>query len=98
MPFIFFSKKCLFSFDSFHIRKLSYTKEVIDQLFQMHKWSLGVKTVQAIQWFQNKDKNLKEHDEGVGDGKTDAEDEYEEVDNEHLGLHAITKYKNAVVL
>ena len=28
----------------------------------------------------------------------DAEDEYEEVDNEHLGLHAITKYKNAVVL
>ena len=49
MPFIFFSKKCLFSFDSFHIRKLSYTKEVIDQLFQMHKWSLGVKIDQAIQ-------------------------------------------------
>ena len=67
----------------------------------MHKWSLGIMIDQRSQRIQKKDKvfnNLKEHDEGVGDGKADAEDEYEEVDNEHLGLHAITKYKNAVVL
>ena len=32
----------LFGFDSFYIGKLSNTKEVIDQLFQMHKWSLDV--------------------------------------------------------
>ena len=28
--------------------------------------------------------HLKEHDEGVGDGKADAEDEYEEVNDKHL--------------
>ena len=33
---------------------------------------------------QRQKTSLKEHDEGVGDGKADAEDEYEEVDNEHL--------------
>ena len=36
--------------------------------------------------------HLKEHDEGVGDGKADAEDEYEEIDDEHLGVeHACTR-------
>ena len=43
---------------------------------------------QRSQRIQKKDKvfnNLKEHDEGVGDGKTDAEDKYEIVGDEDLG-------------
>ena len=46
--------------------------------------------------------HLKEHDEGVGDSKADAEDEYEEIDDEHLGVehaqdHKIQKCCGAVI-
>ena len=47
--------------------------------------------------------HLKEHDEGVGDGKADAEDEYEEIDDEHLGVahaqdHKMQKCCGAVII
>ena len=45
--------------------------------------------------------HLKEHDEGIGDGKADAEDEYEEIDDEHLRVaqdHRIQKWRGAVII
>ena len=44
--------------------------------------------------------HLKEHDEGIGDSKAEAEDEYEEIDDEHLSVakdHKIQKWYGAIM-